>query len=140
MNMAEFKGYIETLPKETEGGAGGYYSGHTHAGSSYESASDCGTCSGAKCDYCHWVEGSDVEGTRPSTDKVAEFIWAIIVAKRKAGRAIFEKFDVATIDELKDTLEQNVFVPDDFWVNIWNNVDIADINLHIMYTQFRWYF
>ena len=138
MNVLEFKGYIESLPKETEGETG-YYSGHTHAGSAYESASDCGTCSGAKCEYCHWVDGNDVEGTRPSTEKVAEFIWNVIQAKRGQGRAIFEKLDVATIDELKEELETDVFVPDDFWANIWKE-DIADINLHIMYTQFRWYF
>ena len=72
-------------------------------------------------------------------EKVAEFIWGIIQAKREQGRAIFEKLDVATIDELKEELETDVFVPDDFWANIWKE-DIADINLHIMYTQFRWHF
>ena len=31
------------------------YSGHMYFGSPFESADSCGTCNGAKCDYCHKI-------------------------------------------------------------------------------------
>ena len=43
-----------------------YLSGHLYRGSAYECADDCGTCDGARCDYCTRIINRDVKLTLSS--------------------------------------------------------------------------
>ena len=38
-----------------------YLTGHIHRGSAYECDDNCGTCDGARCDYCTRVVNRDVK-------------------------------------------------------------------------------
>lgn len=80
------------------------YTGHDHYGSPYESFDECGTCSGAKCDWCsvvYWIEEFDDLGILDQDPYIAgdDYDYALNELRTLEAKAIELGYE---IEELSD--------------------------------------